>query len=147
MLIIFIPAVPHLCSTPFSAGFITANARVTPHVDEKDLHGCVIVWSHDTDEDMGGCFYLPDLWMHFVPRELTVLRLASHEWVHGSEAPTDTAEGKTRYGMALVNKVGTINMAERQAADPTLPPPGLPLSDKRQMELVFAATGKKPRQQ
>ena len=113
------------------------------HFDKKDEGGCIIFWSHDTDEAMGGGFFVPDLRLHFEPCKLTVLRLASDEWFHGSEEPTNTTGGKMRYGMALLNKVDTIKMAKKQAADPNAPPPGLPLSKKRREAQALAASKKK----
>ncbi len=48
-----------LGDTPFSAGFISRNANIDPHIDRKDGYGTVIAWADD-GHAQGGSFLLHD---------------------------------------------------------------------------------------
>jgi len=108
--------------TPFSAGFITRNAKVPSHLDPNDEHGTIIAWSNIGDVQGGG-FYLTKYFLRFRLHHDTVVFCKSCTHEHGSLAP-EMGDG-ARYGVALVNKKATSTRARKQVAEPGLPLPQL----------------------
>ena len=106
----------------FSAGFITRNANVPPHIDDADEIGTIIAWA-SVGEASGGGFHLTNYLVRFKLHHDAIVFCRSCTLRHGS-LPPNRGDG-TRFGVALVCKGPTSTRARRQVAEVGLPWPKL----------------------